>query len=444
MINLKIHRGTGQIGGTITELFTENTHIFIDFGSELNTSPEESTDAAMVEMLKNSACDAVLFSHYHGDHVGLLSHIPKTDARGKEIKLGIGKVARKVLVNIHETLAGNRNMPELERSRQRQVLGLLQNEERWLNFSDEAAFDIGDFHITTIRVDHSAYDAYMFVIEADGECVVHTGDFRTHGRLGVNLFEKLERFFEGKKVDVLLIEGTMMGRGSEEVLTEEELQKEAEEFLARKENKYAFLLCSSTNVESLASFHNALWEINKKLPQGKRKPLLVNQYVMKQIELYRKAIGAENEEFHFRKTYPLQRFSYHDERMGGKSQVEYIKETGFLMLIGPGEGYRKYLEEFKEHDPLLIYSMWKGYVDKNAETYDDGLGALYHSMRHKDLHTSGHAIKEDLEKMILLTNPEKAVIPIHTEHQKRFRELNIGELADKVRCLQDGEIYMII
>ena len=76
MINIKIHRGTNQIGGTITEVFTENTHIFIDFGSELCASPEESTDGVMVEMLKHSACDAVLFSHYHGDHVGLFQHIP--------------------------------------------------------------------------------------------------------------------------------------------------------------------------------------------------------------------------------------------------------------------------------------------------------------------------------------------------------------------------------
>ena len=93
MVNIKIHRGTSQIGGTITEIYTENTHIFVDFGSELTVNPEESTDNKMIEMIKNAKCDAVLFSHYHGDHVGLLEHIPQKDIRKNDIILGIGKVA---------------------------------------------------------------------------------------------------------------------------------------------------------------------------------------------------------------------------------------------------------------------------------------------------------------------------------------------------------------
>ena len=49
MINIKIHRGTSQIGGTITEIYTENSHIFIDFGSELMVNPEDSTDDKMID-----------------------------------------------------------------------------------------------------------------------------------------------------------------------------------------------------------------------------------------------------------------------------------------------------------------------------------------------------------------------------------------------------------
>lgn len=439
MINIKIHRGTAQIGGTITELYTENTHIFIDFGSELSASPEESTDETMIEMLKNSACDAVLFSHYHGDHVGLMRHIPKKDIRGKEITLGIGAVAKQVLLNIHETLADNAELPGEERERQTQTLAVLQDELRWTEFSDGMSFGIGDFHITTLRVDHSAYDAYLFVIEAGDECVVHTGDFRTHGRLGAGLLDKLEQFFSKKKVDVLLIEGTMMGRGSERVMSEIELEKEALEQLSKEENKYAFLVCSSTNMESLASFHNAIWEYNK----GKvdKKAFYANRYVMKQIELYRETAGAADERLQFKKTYALEGMKYYNPKLH-MTQLEFMKKNGFLMLIGTGEGYKKYLNEFKDKNPLLIYSMWKGYVeDENAPVYDEKLGALYRSMRVLDLHTSGHAVKEDIERMILLTNPARAIIPIHTEYQKRFAELKIGALTGKIRCLKDGEIY---
>ena len=450
MINIKIHRGTSQIGGTITELYTTHTHLFIDFGSELAGSPEDSTDEKMVEMLKNSACDAVLFSHYHGDHVGLLQHIPKKDVRGKEIRLGIGSVARQVLVNIHETLVGNERRTAEEEQRtgenqwqQKELLDVLREDSRWIEFTEGKVFDIGEFHITTIRVDHSAFDAYMFLIEAEGACIVHTGDFRTHGRFGRHFFERLEGFLRGKRVDVLLIEETMMGRGSEQVLTEEELQKEAVRFLSQKENKYAFLLCSSTNMESLASFHNAVmqWNAGKK-PEEKR-AFYVNRYVKKQLELYRQTAGTEDKRFWFQKAYLLEGMNYYNPKLG-MTQLEFMKKNGFLMLIGTGEGYRKYLDVFREENPVLIYSLWKGYVEnKETDTYDARLGELYWSMRHKDLHTSGHAVKEDIERMILLTNPVKAVIPIHTEHQKRFKELDIGELAGKVVCLRDGEIYRL-
>ena len=37
-------------------------------------------------------------------------------------------------------------------------------------------------------VDHSSYNSCMFLIEADNKRVLHTGDYRSHGRKG-NLFE---------------------------------------------------------------------------------------------------------------------------------------------------------------------------------------------------------------------------------------------------------------
>ena len=40
--------------------------------------------------------DAVLFTHYHGDHVGRILDIPDN------IPLYIGETARKVMLNIHE------------------------------------------------------------------------------------------------------------------------------------------------------------------------------------------------------------------------------------------------------------------------------------------------------------------------------------------------------
>lgn len=50
-MNIKIHRGLDQIGGCITEISTETSRVFIDFGQNLPgngepTTPEE--DEALV------------------------------------------------------------------------------------------------------------------------------------------------------------------------------------------------------------------------------------------------------------------------------------------------------------------------------------------------------------------------------------------------------------
>jgi len=125
------------------------------------------------------------------------------------------------------------------------------------------------------------------------------------------------------------------------------------------------------------------------------------------------------------------------------SQMEYMKENGFLILIGKSDSYKKYIEPFKNEKPLLFYSMWNGYVkNEEAATYDEALGAVYHSFERKiDLHTSGHAVKKDLEEMIASVNPQQAIVPIHTEFKESYEELEgVGE---KVKCLSDGEIFEI-
>lgn len=430
MLKIKIHRGTHSIGGSITEIYTENTHIFIDFGSELNPDPEDSTDPAMINMINTSKCDAVLFTHYHGDHIGLINHIPEKDVDGKIIKLAMGKVARQVLINIHECLAGY-NGDTLEHSN---YLATLRDKNRSVNIEDNKPIFFGDIKVTPINVDHSAIDAYMFIVEAEGKVIVHTGDFRTHGRLGEDFFDRLQGVFADRKVGVLITEGTMMSRGMENVLTEKEIYDKAFEIMNKAENKYAFLICSSTNVESLASFSQAAFKLGR--------AFYVNSYVYKQIELYSKTIGEDyrqREELHsdvwdkftfmFPKTYEFEKMNDYNPRLG-KSQPEYMADNGFLMLIGSSDAYKKRIDYFKEYSPLLIYSMWSGYIDRNSGAYDEKMGTLFNEWeegRKTILHTSGHATSKDISQMIETVKPKQAIIPIHTEKPEAFRMLDIDK-----------------
>jgi ribonuclease J len=59
-------------------------------------------------------------------------------------------------------------------------------------------------------MDHSAYDAYSFLVEADGKRLFYTGDFRDHGLRG-EWFEDLLNN-PPKYVDFLITEGTNLGK----------------------------------------------------------------------------------------------------------------------------------------------------------------------------------------------------------------------------------------
>lgn len=436
-MKIKVHRGSRQIGGSITEIYTKKTHIFIDFGSELNTDLEDSTDEKMIDMIRHAKCDAVLFTHYHGDHIGLIEDIPRMDVDGRIIKLAMGKVARQVLTNIHKTLE---NYPD-ETGKHRNYLEILGDNERAVDLENEVPVYFGvdnDIKVTPVLVDHSAYDAYMFIIEADDKTVVHTGDYRTHGRIGKDFFDRLKKALAGKTVDALITEGTMMTRLNEKVLTEEQLQRKALETLKKPENKWAFLICSSTNVESLASFSNAAMYLGR--------AFYVNYYVYEQILLYRETAGKDDEAFRFWKTYEFERMNKYNPKLG-MTQPEFMKENGFLMLVGSSDAYKPRMDYFKEQDPLLIYSMWNGYVDKTRDTYDEKLGALYHGWnpdRREDLHTSGHATAEDIRQMILTVKPQKYIIPIHTEKPEMFKELDIGKYSEFIVNEVDVEKPILI
>lgn len=80
---ITVHRGLEQIGGCITEISTDISWVFIDFGQNLSgcgepTTPEE--DAEMVARIlaqNKKEHEAVFYTHGHEDHVGLAEYIPE-------------------------------------------------------------------------------------------------------------------------------------------------------------------------------------------------------------------------------------------------------------------------------------------------------------------------------------------------------------------------------
>src|SRR3989339_541338 len=91
-----------------------------------------------------------------------------------------------------------------------------------------------DFNITPFLVDHSAFDAFAFLIEAEGKRLFYSGDFRAHGRKAILFKQIIER--PPQNIDCLLMEGSALGREDAQYKTEEEVEKRFEEILRERKN----------------------------------------------------------------------------------------------------------------------------------------------------------------------------------------------------------------
>ncbi|MCR5331206.1 MAG: MBL fold metallo-hydrolase [Lachnospiraceae bacterium] len=268
MTDIRIFQGN-QIGGCVTVVSTEYEgeihRIMIDYGSSLPGSGKEKD---FQYPWNEEPTDAVFFTHYHGDHTGRLMEIPD------DVRIYMGSTARQVMINIHEALGNSKHIDDADAHKEEAAL--LKDDDRIETFRWNGtcydAIELPGFIIEPYSVDHSAYDAYMFLIEAedaerpDGKYrILHTGDFRGHGRRGRKMISVTGSYihrFGKRKVDALVIEGTMMSRSTEDELSEYEMQMKAAEYL--HEHKYAFLICSSTNLDSLASFYQAAQMTNRR------------------------------------------------------------------------------------------------------------------------------------------------------------------------------------
>ncbi len=177
-----IHRGIDQIGGCITEIATSKARILIDLGQNLPNGEgvvqDNFANHNFIEKL-TEGIDAIFYTHYHGDHLGLFHLVPEM------IQQYIGKAAKRVTLCKYERLSYIKGREEISANETAEI-------ERMHTFEPQQAIEIGDIRVIPYLVSHSAYDAYMFLIEVNGKRILHTGDFRGHGYLSKGLLPTIE------------------------------------------------------------------------------------------------------------------------------------------------------------------------------------------------------------------------------------------------------------
>ena len=428
-VMITVHRGAKQIGGSITEINMGRTAVLVDCGSELPGSQGAVKDEDILKKLfdNNNRCadrriDAVFFTHYHGDHAGLMDKIPE------DIPIYMDHAMLAVLRTLHKH-TGNNAMQKLTEN----VNGRIRP------FTPGETINIGDMLVSPFFVDHSAYHANMFLFESKvtGHTVLHSGDFRGTGYMSKSL-EIIPRLIHEhfhKQVDVLLTEGTMMTRSpkDEHLLAEWDVHKEAKSFM--KDHRQIFVVCSSTNFDSLTSLCNAA--------KANNIPIYGNSYIIEMLKTFSRLAGK------YTGLYRLPPIRGIDEmkRVHPKEGVVLLgsllnRKTEDAYSLYDRYGY--YMSDYKPH---LIYSMWQGYLNPKHTAYDEGLATFVKRFGSsvKYIHSAGHADRATLAKFIESVAPKKYIVPFHTEAAAEFKSLPIeNKYKDMIILPEDGDTIEII
>lgn len=405
-MQVKILKGTNQIGGVFTEISSKEAKIIIDFGDDLDGVKRLENITGLTT--GEPAYDGVFITHNHQDHMGRIDDILE------DIPVYMSDLSRKIFETV---FCFSKNKGKIHR--------------KTINLEEEKAIKIKDMKITPYIVDHSAYNSFMLLIEAEGKRILHTGDFRNHGYKGTLLTSTLKKI---GKIDLLITEGTTFSREQLKSKTEQELVDD----IAQKTKKYdqVLMLMSTTNIDRVTTMQkvanitgktvihdivlsNILQLVTQKIPNALNSKkvgvyLPGNVYIKKDNEEYKKYIE------------PFQK---------------RINETGKLLhgkfIMNIRVSMLNDIERLKEsvlNNCCVVYSMWEGY--QKEEIYKKFLDRMKElNIDIYNLHVSGHADYTAFNQIIEITNPN-AVIPMHTENKEKIKDF-----TDKAVILEDMETF---
>ncbi len=431
-MNLTIHRGTHEIGGSCIELAAGKSRILLDFGMPLFGGSqdipfdEKVLEGKTVSELKKlgilpdikglykgeeKGIEGIFISHSHLDHYGFLQYINPD-----------------IPVYMSHGTKGTIEISNIFLSKK--VFGLnIITLESW------KPFKTGGFKVTPHLADHSAFDAFSYLVQSGRKKLFYSGDFRGTGRKYVlfdNIIKKAPR-----NIDCLLMEGSMMGRGEHlygnELAVEEGIKKSLKE-----SSNITFLFCSSQNIDRLVSAYKACivtgktfvidlysamilkhaGRVSKNIPQYNWNNVRVNYYKKQADSLVEAG---------------LRDFLY-EVKSSKIDKDEIVRDKNKILLLARDNSiFKDILGRISNLEgSKVIYSMWEGYLTEKFLEYCDGKGISI-----EKIHTSGHANFDHLRQFARAFKP-KMLVPVHTFEPERF-----SEFYDKVKMLDDGEMHRV-
>jgi len=384
-LTLTVHRGTRQIGGVCIEIeHPDGARLVLDAGRPLY-APEGAT-GLLPDSLELKRPATVRISHPHQDHWGLVEELPPdwpiwTGAGSAKLIAVTANITRHPLTRTFQT---------------------------W--HSRSGPFLIGAFTVTPILTDHSAFDAYMLLVEGAGKRILYTGDFRRHGRKSTLVDRMMAN--PPASVDVLITEGTNLG-SDKPVATEVELERDFAELFERTKGR-VFVSWSAQNIDRTVTLYRAA--------KRSGRTLVIDLYAADVLDRISGGTGLPRAGFPNLKVVVTNRLGSYYRKQGREDFIARMARHGLaakrltqcrhvvMLRRGLIADYQRAGVVPTTND-AFSFSMWRGYLSEPdvAEVVEwcrtGGTEIDY-------IHTSGHASPADLRAFAAAVRPHLTV-PVH-------------------------------
>ncbi|MEM2109414.1 MAG: MBL fold metallo-hydrolase [Candidatus Odinarchaeota archaeon] len=433
MIKLTFYGGVGEIGGNKILLEHKESRIFLDFGQsftcgenyfigwlqprnvsgckdyfEFNLLPKikgvyskDMLNGTDLEYCPPSV-DAVLLSHAHFDHV---NHIKFIDPA---IPVYCGHGA-KTFIEVEEDTSPSAYYGE--------------HEYRVFKSGDKLTVS-DNIEVEPIHVDHSIPGAYGFLIHTSDGTLVYTGDIRRHGPMQNMTDEFIQRAGEDKPV-ALISEGTRVAPDERRQLYTENQVLEIGVRLVEKSDKLVVATSYSRDIDRFRTLYEIAVRNSRSLvistktaylfSKVKEKLKIPDPLQDKNILVYykKKSSGSYDEKDYYKWERQFMNKMVTAEEIS-KKQKNYLLHLTFysfteLIDIKPIPG------------SLFIHSMSEPFSEEDVEAEVMANWVEHFKLKFYQLHSSGHASKNDITQIIKEIKPGK-IIPVHTEHPELFEK----------------------
>jgi len=410
--------------------------------------------------------DAILITHAHLDHCGLLWAIdPEIPVYVSPITNSLFQIIENTSQNYQIINGSYRVVKRMKNNAYFPGDYYIETDKNNYSFKrkiitieNKKTFSIKSFKITPLYVDHSIPGSFAFAItDSKDKRIFYTGDFRFHGRM-THYSEELKNFLLEFKPEALIVEGTRVSE--KELDNEHDVENKITEKVNEFSDKLIFItfgwkdltriqtilnVCKKTNrifiipgkiaylMRTLKSYHPELNIENDPiseplikiyLPRKSGMTYSKSDYKRNKLdaslfpEWDRKNLPELEIYDHGIKAYQIredqQKYIFFLDDYSLNELIDLNLETSSIYIRARSEAF----DEEGRLDERRIKN-WLKYFDINPPYYD-----------FINIHASGHIAGSELFEFIDKINPEY-IFPIHTEQASLFSEFNNAEINIK-------------